>query len=1113
MGDFMLHRRPMRAFIAIVFGTASFAIVGITAAAPAGATPGSVTLDSGISGQANDVELYGASAAGILYSVTDVTGNVESSFMQPTGGSSTPLPAGIVPTGRSSAIVGSMVGGFDGVSTFTYTTVTGSTSGTATVPAGGVFQATSVDGYLYSAVPNGSTATHIYDVNVSTHVTTDMATVPGSPSWFYVYASTSGVLIETYETEAIPPASLYYVAYTAPTQLIQLASSAPISSLPVLGGNSAAWIENPTIGEDDSSFMPADSTVVRIGLDGTNEVRTTLPYAAGIAVTATLTGVTIQNPDFSEHFETMPAAGGALTSYPTSASEIAMAAGNSFIVNLNGTPTTAGLYTTSSAAGPAIQIVTAGAQTLRATAIALSPGRAAWVDNGVGAGTWSRPLSTTGLTITPSSPTVVSSISDPSDSTPLSSSGARTAYMVNSPTAEALWVSGPAGTQQIANPVGTDGVTISGTRLLQNHQDGSATLYNLVSGTSTDLAAPVGPFASAFISQQPYQLSGNKLAWLASDGSVWVKNLDTAVSTQLSSALTGAGQTVFGSVAVAGDTVAWNVSLCSPDGGGSTECFGQLLSYRNIATMGPVQTIPSAGPLQIALSPEYLAYNTYNPATTKWDLYVNPLYTSTVTDIAQLTVAFDRQFSISGSTIGWLGTDDLAHVQALTHVAERPRYLGNGITPSALVDDGTNTWNADFVASTNLTTCTVTIKSGSTTVRTLACDSSQTPFGEGVVSWDGKNSGGTLVAAGSYAWTLTGANADGAMLDADGGSTAISGTIAVTAAATGGGTGGSSGGGGSAGGSGGSSGGGGSAGGGGGGDTSTTDVDRLSGADRFSTAVAASQAEFPSGGATAVVLARADDYADALVGGPLAAEKNAPLLLTTGAGLPAATQAELTRVLGSGGQVYLLGGTSAIPSSVESQLKAMGYQTTRLAGSNRYATAVDVADAMGDPATVLLATGTNYPDALAAGPAAAHVGGAVLLTGGSVMPSETAAYLAAHAKTTYAIGGPAAAAAPTAHAIVGADRYATAVTVATTFFVAPTTVGVATGTNFPDALAAGAMLAHVGAPLVLTGAALPGVTLQYLMSIASSATSAHVFGGTSAVSETVRTAISNALQH
>ena len=63
-------------------------------------------------------------------------------------------------------------------------------------------------------------------------------------------------------------------------------------------------------------------------------------------------------------------------------------------------------------------------------------------------------------------------------------------------------------------------------------------------------------------------------------------------------------------------------------------------------------------------------------------------------------------------------------------------------------------------------------------------------------------------------------------------------------------------------------------------------VTRLAGTDRIATAVAVSQNSFPTGNAGAVVLARADDYPDALVGGPLAAAKNAPLLLTEGSTLP-----------------------------------------------------------------------------------------------------------------------------------------------------------------------------------------------------------------------------------
>jgi putative cell wall-binding protein len=287
---------------------------------------------------------------------------------------------------------------------------------------------------------------------------------------------------------------------------------------------------------------------------------------------------------------------------------------------------------------------------------------------------------------------------------------------------------------------------------------------------------------------------------------------------------------------------------------------------------------------------------------------------------------------------------------------------------------------------------------------------------------------------------------------------------------------------------------------------------RLAGSDRYGTAVATSQAEFPSGGAGAVVLARGDQYADALVGAPLAAAKNAPLLLTTGTQLPAVTKAELQRVLATSSTVYVLGGTSAVPASVATQLTGLGYTVTRYGGTTRYATAVAVADALGDPSTVLLATGLNFPDALAAGPAAAKAGGVVLLTAGSALATETSAYLNVHGTTVYAIGGPAAAADTAAIALVGSDRYATAAKVATTFFSSPTTVGVATGENFPDALSGGAYLAHLAAPLVLADtSAVPTNTASYLQSAAASLTAADLFGGSAVLSAGVQAAIGSAI--
>jgi YVTN family beta-propeller protein len=289
-------------------------------------------------------------------------------------------------------------------------------------------------------------------------------------------------------------------------------------------------------------------------------------------------------------------------------------------------------------------------------------------------------------------------------------------------------------------------------------------------------------------------------------------------------------------------------------------------------------------------------------------------------------------------------------------------------------------------------------------------------------------------------------------------------------------------------------------------------VSRRSGVDRFGTATAISGAAYDTQGADAVVLARSDTYPDALVGAPFAASKNAPLLYTSGVALPTETSAEVTRVLAPGKTVYLLGGTSAIPASIATQLTGMGYVVSRISGADRYATAVAVADAMGDPSTVFLATAANYADALAAGPAAAHATAAILLTNGTTMPSATTAYLAAHPGTTYAVGGPAATADPSASAISGTDRYATAALVAQQFFTSPATVGLASGTTFADALPAAAYLARLGGPLLLTDPnALPSTASTYLTAVQSSVTKALVFGGPNAVSTAAQTQFSATL--
>lgn len=179
-------------------------------------------------------------------------------------------------------------------------------------------------------------------------------------------------------------------------------------------------------------------------------------------------------------------------------------------------------------------------------------------------------------------------------------------------------------------------------------------------------------------------------------------------------------------------------------------------------------------------------------------------------------------------------------------------------------------------------------------------------------------------------------------------------------------------------------------------------------------AVAVSGHAFPARSAVHAVVARADDYADALAGSALGYGVG-PLLFTTPEGpLDPATRTELQRVLPTGAAVYLLGGAVALSPGLEAELRTLGFEPRRLAGHSREETAVAVADevsALGLPLLpgVLLATRGNWPDAVTAGGVAAWFGLPVLLTPSDALHPATAAALARLApQRLLVVGGPAA---------------------------------------------------------------------------------------------------------
>ncbi|HET6380386.1 MAG TPA: cell wall-binding repeat-containing protein [candidate division Zixibacteria bacterium] len=301
----------------------------------------------------------------------------------------------------------------------------------------------------------------------------------------------------------------------------------------------------------------------------------------------------------------------------------------------------------------------------------------------------------------------------------------------------------------------------------------------------------------------------------------------------------------------------------------------------------------------------------------------------------------------------------------------------------------------------------------------------------------------------------------------------------------------------------------------------TPTVTRISGADRYETAAKLSATlidpDPPATGGT-VVVASGENFPDALTGAPLAFANDAPVLLVKAASLQPATLAELNRL--DPEQIYILGGTVAVSTTVENQLKALSSTptVTRIMGADRYGSAAAVAGnaAFSGATTVFLASGENFPDAMSGGGAASRNGWPILLAKRSSLPQATCDRIKAMDPTKiYVLGGEVAISTTVANTaaacsdvvtsverLAGADRFATSAAINAEFFTSGTVdhALVATGRNFPDALAAGA----VGDPVYLTDTTdLPTSVFDAIVTLDPS--TIHVMGGPVAVAEAVLT--------
>jgi MYXO-CTERM domain-containing protein len=305
-------------------------------------------------------------------------------------------------------------------------------------------------------------------------------------------------------------------------------------------------------------------------------------------------------------------------------------------------------------------------------------------------------------------------------------------------------------------------------------------------------------------------------------------------------------------------------------------------------------------------------------------------------------------------------------------------------------------------------------------------------------------------------------------------------------------------------------------------------VERVEGSGAIGTAIAVSQDAYPSGADTAL-LGRVDEYADNLAGGPLAAREQAPLLYTESDALNADTAAELDRL--GVDRVIVLGGTAAISQAVVDQMAADGITVERIGGANRFEPAALVADELGtatgrafvvegdhsDPAR-------GWPDTLATAALAGFDGDPILLTNRDRLPDETIGALGRLGVDRVTITGGTAAVSQAVEdrirtgdiatdRLAGDTRFETALAVRDAQITAgmdATTLTLASGLDWPDALAAGPVSAIAGTTFAIIDGQGGPDTLDQLLAVEGLRT-VRLVGDESAISVEVEQRIVEAI--
>jgi putative cell wall-binding protein len=306
-------------------------------------------------------------------------------------------------------------------------------------------------------------------------------------------------------------------------------------------------------------------------------------------------------------------------------------------------------------------------------------------------------------------------------------------------------------------------------------------------------------------------------------------------------------------------------------------------------------------------------------------------------------------------------------------------------------------------------------------------------------------------------------------------------------------------------------------------------VHNLEGARRNATSASISNYGWHLESPKAVVLGRSDLPIDAFTGSVLAAQLDSPLLLTDQDELEQVTITEIDRLNPS--IIYIIGAEPAISSNVESELRKHFPESSikRIAGSHRYATAVEVAkevtEVASKPSEIFLAVGDEKsPDALTIGPHAGKEGIPILLTRTSTLHEEVKKYITNNGIRKVTIIGSETVVSKrvvnqiqllgaSVERVYGPDRYATNAAVIKKYYESnPDKVFFANGQTTVDSLSGAPLGAKYDAPIVLTRPNAVTKPTRELLSKIGKQPEIFYLGSEAAIAERTRSELQHILQ-